>query len=111
MNRSSNMDQPMHGSRGSGQAGTKASGMRRVSVLTAAVVAAVAGFVTFATTAPAGASAPSVPDFIGVIAGSGVMGPPTTGTATSSPLHGPSGVAVDTSGNVYIADTDNNRIE
>jgi len=111
MNRSSNMDQPMHGSRGSGQAGTKASGMRRVSVLTAAVVAAVAGFVTFATTAPAGASAPSVPDFIGVIAGSGVMGPPTTGTATSSPLHGPSGVAVDTSGNVYIADTVNSYVE
>ncbi|MEI8404029.1 MAG: fibronectin type III domain-containing protein [Actinomycetes bacterium] len=85
--------------------------MRRVSVLTAAVVAAVAGFVTFATTAPAGASAPSVPDFIGVIAGSGVMGPPTTGTATSSPLHGPSGVAVDTSGNVYIADTVNSYVE
>ncbi len=101
MNRSSNMDLLMHGSHGShgsGQAGPKASGMRRVSVLTVAVVAAIAGLVTLGPTAPAGASAPTVPGYLDVIAG-------------PSGLSDPGGVAVDSSGNVYIADTNNNRIE
>ena len=46
-----------------------------------------------------------------VIAGTGTAGAPTAGTATSSTLRSPGGVAVDSSGNVYIADTGNHRIE
>lgn len=45
------------------------------------------------------------------IAGTGVAGPATVGTATSSDLNTPKGVAVDSSGNVYIADQQNNEVE
>ena len=48
---------------------------------------------------------------ITTIAGTGTAGAPTEGTATSSALRSPSGVAVDSSGNVYIADSGNHRIE
>jgi len=41
----------------------------------------------------------------------GVSGTPTAGPATSSNLNNPKGIAVDTSKNIYIADTDNNLIE
>ncbi len=41
----------------------------------------------------------------------GLAGQPTAGTATSSRLSGPSGVATDAAGNLYIADTANNRVE
>ena len=46
-----------------------------------------------------------------VVAGAGSFGHPTPGTATSSQLWGPDGVAVDSSDNIYIADAGNNRIE
>ncbi|WP_170131513.1 cell wall-binding repeat-containing protein [Quadrisphaera granulorum] len=45
------------------------------------------------------------------VAGDGTQGAATAGVAaTSSPLNTPSGVAVDSAGNVYIADTNNHRI-
>jgi hypothetical protein len=48
---------------------------------------------------------------LSVVAGTGAMGVPTPGQATASDLNRPSGVAVDKSGDLYIADTDNNLIE
>jgi streptogramin lyase len=48
---------------------------------------------------------------LSIIAGTGVKGPPTPGRATRSRLHFPYGVAVAHSGNVFIADQLNNRIE
>ena len=48
---------------------------------------------------------------LSIIAGNGTAGPPTAGPATSSNLNGPSGVAVDSVGNVYIADAANHVIE
>jgi sugar lactone lactonase YvrE len=48
---------------------------------------------------------------ISTVAGTGVAGfSGDGGLATSAKLHNPFGVAVDTSGNVYIADTQNNRV-
>ena len=46
-----------------------------------------------------------------IVAGDGATGAPVAGSATTSPLDGPSGVAVDSSGNIYVADTGNNRVE
>ena len=48
---------------------------------------------------------------LSIFAGTGSQGPPTAGPATSSELNGPQGVAVDSSGNVYIADTGNSLVE
>lgn len=49
------------------------------------------------------------------VAGSGVEGPAVIGTAATaaatSPLHDPTGVVVDSAGNVYIADSGNNQVE
>jgi trimeric autotransporter adhesin len=49
---------------------------------------------------------------IATYAGTGVPGTPTsiTGTATSLPVNGPQGLAIDSSGTLYIADTGNNLI-
>jgi sugar lactone lactonase YvrE len=47
---------------------------------------------------------------IATLAGTGVKGFTGDGAATSAALARPSGVAVDSSGNVYVADSDNNRI-
>jgi len=41
---------------------------------------------------------------LSVVAGTGVPGAPVAGPALSSPLQGPTGVAVDRSGNLYVAD-------
>jgi DNA-binding beta-propeller fold protein YncE len=48
---------------------------------------------------------------LSVIAGTGVAGTPTPGPAASSKLHGPDSVAVDSSGNLYIADETNSMVE
>jgi hypothetical protein len=48
---------------------------------------------------------------LSIIAGTGGSGPPTPGPATSSPLYSPADVAVDSVGNLYIADQGNNLIE
>ncbi|PPK94208.1 NHL repeat-containing protein [Kineococcus xinjiangensis] len=45
------------------------------------------------------------------LAGTGVAGAPQPGTAATSPLSSPGGVAVDAVGAVYIADTGNNQVE
>ena len=48
---------------------------------------------------------------ITTVAGNGTQGfSGDNGPATSAQLNGPDGVAVDSAGNLYIADTDNNRI-
>ena len=46
---------------------------------------------------------------LSVVAGSGSYGPPTPGPATDSAIGFPSGIAVDSSGNLYIADSDWSR--
>ena len=48
---------------------------------------------------------------LSVFAGNGSAGQVTPGPALSSDLNGPSGLAVDGSGNLYIADVANNQIE
>jgi sugar lactone lactonase YvrE len=47
---------------------------------------------------------------LSILAGTGSSGTPTPGPATSSALAGLNGLAVDPSGNVYIADSINNRV-
>jgi hypothetical protein len=59
---------------------------------------------------PTWATAPALGD-LAIIAGTGTSGPPTAGPALNSKLNTPVRVAVDGSGNVYIADTYNNRID
>ncbi len=48
---------------------------------------------------------------LSIIAGTGGFGAPTPGPATSSELASPTGLAVDNSGNLYVADSGNNVIE
>ena len=62
---------------------------------------------TQAGAVPVSATSPT----LSVIAGTGTDGSPTAGPATSSQLNQPYGVALDASGNVYIADSENNVIE
>ena len=46
-----------------------------------------------------------------MVAGTGTAGAPTAGPATSSRLNRETAVAADSSGNLYIADTNNNEVE
>jgi len=46
-----------------------------------------------------------------VVVGNGHGGPPTPGPATKSDLNNPSGVALDTHGDLFIADSNNNVVE
>lgn len=46
-----------------------------------------------------------------IFAGTGNVGQPTPGAATSSNLSAPDGLALDPAGNVYIADSGNDRVE
>ena len=48
---------------------------------------------------------------LSIFAGTGVSGAPTPGLATSSKLSNPAGIALDSAGDVYIADQGNNVIE
>jgi NHL repeat len=48
---------------------------------------------------------------LSIVAGTGTSGPPTPGPATSSDLDFPEGVAIDSSGNLYIGDANNNVVE
>ncbi len=48
---------------------------------------------------------------LSIVAGTGTPGAPTPGLATSSKLNVPNGVAVDPSGNLYIADSGNSLVE
>jgi sugar lactone lactonase YvrE len=48
---------------------------------------------------------------ISAFAGTGTAGPPATGPALSSELNGPVAVAVDSTGDVYIADPSNYEVE
>jgi hypothetical protein len=75
-------------------------------VATGALMAAVL-LAWMAQTAAASAASYSLSPF----AGTGVAGPPSTGSATSSQLNEPDAVAVDSSGDVYIADDNNNEVE
>jgi uncharacterized protein YjiK len=47
---------------------------------------------------------------LSVVAGSGSYGAPTAGPATSSDLEDPTGIAVDSSGNLYIADSGSKKV-
>lgn len=48
---------------------------------------------------------------LSIIAGTGTSGMAVPGPASSSPLNNPTGVAVDSSGNVYIADQNNHLVD
>ncbi len=51
-----------------------------------------------------------VTNVITTFAGNGAAGMGTDGTATTTPLNFPQGLAVDSAGNVYVADTGNSRV-
>ena len=48
---------------------------------------------------------------LSIFAGTGKVGTPTPGPATSSDLNGPGAVGFDSAGNAYIADSGNNVVE
>jgi len=48
---------------------------------------------------------------LSIIAGDGTKGAPTPGLALRSALDGVYGLAVDSGGNLYISDTNNNVVE
>ena len=60
---------------------------------------------------PAASATAAVRYPLSIFAGTGASGAPTAGATTSSKLNGPSGVAVDSNGNIYIADSSNNLVE
>jgi hypothetical protein len=58
-----------------------------------------------------GASATVAPDELSPFAGTGTVGAPTAGLATSSELNNPVTLGVDSAGDLYIVDYDNNEVE
>jgi hypothetical protein len=86
--------------------------VRITRVRLAGILAATLTSATMAVAAsPAQATTAPVP-WLSFVAGTGVWsGPPVPGPATASPLRSPWGIATDASGNVYIADEANERIE
>src|SRR5277367_1208702 len=68
------------------------------------------GAATAAVVMPGTAFAAAGPT-LSIYAGTGVAGLPTPGQATSSAMDTPNGIAFDSSGNVYLVDSDNNLIE
>jgi RHS repeat-associated protein len=79
-------------------------GMRTASA------AAISGTVAGSTSQAAVTDAANVGQ-LSILAGTGQAGLPTVGPATSSDLYYPAGAAVDTSGNVYIADRYNYTVD
>jgi hypothetical protein len=79
---------------------------------TCAVVAAmaIATIGAIGLSAPASAIVPTIPT-LSIVAGTGTAGAPTPGTATSSELDNPFGTTLDSSGNLYIADSFNHEVE
>ena len=48
---------------------------------------------------------------LSIVAGTGTAGAPTAGPATASMLSGPTGLAVNSAGDLFVSDTGNNVIE
>jgi sugar lactone lactonase YvrE len=96
-----------------GQTGSAAQGTATSVYLSAPSGVAVdsSGNVYIADTGHARVDKVTSSGTLSYLAGTGTAGQPTAGTATSSELNNPSGVAVDSSGNVYIADRGNSRVE
>ena len=80
-------------------------GLKSFAVVVSFMVLVVTG--VFAGTV----SATTTSGMLSIVAGSGTYGPPTAGSATISDLAFPYGVAIDSSGNLYIADYGNNVVE
>jgi sugar lactone lactonase YvrE len=98
---------------GTGTAGVPTAGPATASDLDFPSAVAVDGLgdVFIADTFNSEVEEVSAAHVLSIVAGTGANGAPTPGPATSSDLQAPYGVAVDASGNVYVADTFNNVIE
>jgi len=98
---------------GNGTAGAPTAGLATSSKLNRLSDVAVdsAGNVYIADTNNNEVEKVTAAGILSVIAGNGTAGAPTLGPATSSELNTPEGVAVDSAGNVYIADTHNSEVE
>ncbi|MEY2661380.1 MAG: hypothetical protein RLZZ123_2552 [Pseudomonadota bacterium] len=57
-----------------------------------------------------GSAAPTYPWVVTTLAGTGAIYPLTNGTAATATFSSPYGIAIDTNGNIYLADYNNNRI-
>ena len=91
--------------------GSRESRVRQAVTLAALMAASAVSMLAIAQPPSAEAQVPAGVGTLSIFAGTGTAGAPTAGIATSSKLNGPNGVAVDSSGNVYIADTAGNVVE
>jgi sugar lactone lactonase YvrE len=98
---------------GTGTAGTPTPGPATSSMLNRETAVAVdfAGDVYIADTNNSEVEKVTPAGTLSVIAGTGTAGAPTPGPATSSQLNSPQGVAVDSGGDLYVADGGNNEVE